>query len=210
MTLLPESEVQRRLTKYAGLVRSTAKHWRKTIGPDYDDEDIEQELWMRVLKALRRWDPDHPRAIPEERHVFGAVRNAITDLQRKGMRQRVEEVLTDRMPGDDLPDQWDQSPSGVAGMGLPANGNGVSHMPEQTEILSGLPTTHQRMAMMMVVGYSKVEIMNGLHLTETGYREHFTSIRRHILGMQVAFTPGEMRRMTAWEQLVIAASADVA
>lgn len=217
MTCLSEDEVLARLSKYEGLVFATAKYWRETIPVEYSIEDIEQEIRLQVWKALRKWDPDHPKALPEEKHVFGAVRNQVTDLQRKGKRKRVEEVLTDRMPGEDTATLGSTlgRPTGLGDfrIPLPKNGEGVMMDPEVTEVIALLPETHKRMAMMIVVGYSKTEVMNALDLTVTSYREHFSSLTTYLRGVRsgrevrVTYSASEIRRMTPAEQMAVASGA---
>ncbi len=214
MTMLTLKQVEERLHKYEGLVHATAKYWRDSIPLEYDTEDIKQELRLKVWKALCKWDPEHPKALPEEKHVFGAVRNTVTDLQRKGNRLMVDEVLTDRMPGEDTATLGSTlgRPTGLGHfqIPLPKNGEGVTGDQEATEAIALLPHTHQRMAMMIVVGYSKSEVMEKLDLTVTSYREHLNSLTTHLKGVRegrqvrITFSTSEIRRMTPDEQMNVA------
>jgi DNA-directed RNA polymerase specialized sigma24 family protein len=199
VTTLTEQQVIERLSKYEGLVKSTTKYWRHTIGEEFENEDIEQELRIKVLKALRKFDPDHPSRLDERRHVFGAVRNAVTDLQRKGNRLRVQEVLTPMMPGErvgmieDHP-EWSAFPQ----VPMPRNAaHAVTTIPEKTEVIADLPESHQRIAMMIVVGYGKQEIVDRMGLTQVAYRECVTAIRSHLRGVRVTFSRVEIRQAIA-------------
>lgn len=200
---LTEGEIVDRLPNYEMLVRKSADMWRWSIPEEYDIEDIRQELRMVVWKALRRWDPEHPKALPEEKHVFGALTNGITDLRRKGKRKRVDEVLTDTMPGEELPEGWESG----SGMSLPRNGNGVTETAEREQFLNGLPETHQRMSMMIITGFSKKEIKSEIGLTDNDYREHLSTIKAHVAGKSVTYAACEIRMMSGWEKLVLIATA---
>ena len=66
------------------------------------------------------------------------------------------------------------------------------------------------MAMMIVVGYSKTEIMTELDMTVTSYREHFSSLTSYLRGIRagrsvrVTYSTSEIRRMTPDEQMSVA------
>lgn len=187
-----------KVMKYEPLIQTTVRYWRDSIPPEYSDEDIAQELRIKVITALRSYDPDHPKAIPEERHVFGALRNRIKDMQKKSWRKH--ETLTDVMPGEilnrSIPQPWPTTRK-IIGSGLveaqfsllPKNGNGrfideydalviVDH-------LSGLQDDEIQVAILVSCGYTASQAASIMGITVWMFRTRLEAVKEHLENLRV-------------------------
>lgn len=73
------------LAHYAGLVFKTAT--RVAGASEMEHEDVQQELWIKVVTALRSYDPKRSR-MKRDAYVFSCVYNRSKDLLKHGNRKR--------------------------------------------------------------------------------------------------------------------------
>src|SRR3954453_23239603 len=71
--------------KHRGLVYATARRYVGFIDMDFDD--LSQELWIKVMTARRRYDPERSD-MSERSYVFMAVTNKVKDLKRDTVARR--------------------------------------------------------------------------------------------------------------------------
>lgn len=75
------------LSRYNGLVFKTATMFMGAC--DLELDDMQQELWICVYKAVEKYNPD--RGSPTEKAwVFGCLSNRVKDLRRTAARDRVK------------------------------------------------------------------------------------------------------------------------
>lgn len=72
------------LGAFEGLVRTTARMFASQV--KREEDDLAQELRVRVWRALVSYDPDKSR-LSRERYVFQAVTNKIKDYKRDAARE---------------------------------------------------------------------------------------------------------------------------
>jgi len=163
-------EMERKMSEYEGLVISTVRYWRHMITTDMDDEDVAQELRMKVWRALETFDPD--RGYPERNHVFGAVRNRVKDLIGKKRRENFECSLVDDSSGDD---DWIAGSQRESAIVLSKYEQRVS-----TDLIEGLPRMEQRVAILMVQGFNAPEISREININISSVRSHIARVRAHV------------------------------
>lgn len=71
------------LREYQGLVTVTARKYARACGMEADD--LAQLLWLKVWQLRLRYDAARS-ALPEERYVFGGLKNRVKDLIRDNNR----------------------------------------------------------------------------------------------------------------------------
>lgn len=79
---------EKRLESYEGLVFATARRYCDYL--DYELEDVQQLLRLKVWRALCSFDPakySGPRETAERRYVFTCVRNGVKDLLKEQARR---------------------------------------------------------------------------------------------------------------------------
>jgi RNA polymerase sigma factor (sigma-70 family) len=169
--------MEAKMLEYEGLVISTVRYWRHMITSDMEDEDIAQELRMKVWRALETFDPS--KGYPERNHVFGAVRNRVKDLIGKKRRENFEE------PNSSMHHDAVYGESGVSGRDVAV----VEKMRElgeirsstgTTDLLIGLSKSEQRVAVMMIQGFNAPEIAGELQLAVSAVRVQIAKIREHV------------------------------
>lgn len=72
------------LRRYEGLVHVTARMYAKSCGMEPDD--LAQLLWLKIWQTRSKFDPRRS-GLPEERYVYGCVKNRVKDLIRDYVRQ---------------------------------------------------------------------------------------------------------------------------
>lgn len=77
------------LAHYAGLVFKTAA--RVAGASEMEQEDVQQELWIKVVTALRAYDPTRSR-MKRDAYVFACIYNRSKDLLKHGGRKRARGV----------------------------------------------------------------------------------------------------------------------
>jgi len=167
---MTSDDMRLKMLEYEGLVISTVRYWRHMITTDMDDEDIAQELRMKVWRALETFDPT--RGYPERNHVFGAVRNRVKDLIGKKRRENFECSLIDDAAGDD---DW------VTG-GHRESAIVLSKYEQQTktDLIEGISRLEQSIVILMVQGFNAPEISKEIGITVSSVRSHITKIREHV------------------------------
>lgn len=170
-------EMHRKVQEYEGLVIATTRYWRDKISSDYTDEDIEQELRMKVWKALERYDST--RGYPEKNHVFGYVRNRVKDLMDKKHREFFEtsvdfsyceraEFLNSYVDAETREKIFDLSEKKNV---------------EATDLITCLPRDQQAIAVLMVQGYNLKEMSSELGIPSLVLREKIASMRLSVLAL---------------------------
>ena len=171
--MTPE-EMKIKMEEYEGLVISTTRYWRRFITSDLLDEDIEQELRMKVWRALETFNPDI--GYPERNHVFGAVRNRIKDLIGKKKRENFETSMLEEQTFSGL------NRGGTNNLNESENRIAFSKHEESvpTDLIQGLPRAEQRVAILMVQGYNAPEISQDMGITVSTVRSHIARVREHV------------------------------
>jgi RNA polymerase sigma factor (sigma-70 family) len=72
---------------FEGLVRTTARMYAPFL--DTDQDDIAQELRVKVWQALNAYRPERVRTQTIEKYVFTCVRNRVKDLLKAQRRRRL-------------------------------------------------------------------------------------------------------------------------
>jgi len=165
-------EMEQRMLRYEGLVISTTRRWRGYISQELADEDVQQELRMKVFRALQTFNPNHPSGYPEERHVFGAVRNKVKDLI---VKKRLNATPLSELGGKmrDKERRAD-SPEGILEFRfgkLDAT---------TTEALRGLPKDQQEIAVSLGMGYNHSETMTLMKMKHSVYQRHLAELKIHL------------------------------
>lgn len=83
------------LAHYEGLVFKTAQMYTPFL--DDDEDDVRQQLRIKVWQALQSFDPAKARQT-REKYVFMCVRNGVKDLLKR--RRRDEGFIEDEAPED--------------------------------------------------------------------------------------------------------------
>jgi len=161
-----------RLERYEGLVHATMRRWRKYITPDLTDEDVKQELRIKVWRALVSFDPE--RGYPEERHVFGAVYNRAKDLMNKRWRPEMHSGLEENDKRDILRHMgsWESSSSSV----MP-NLRYKQYDQRRTDALNGLPVKHQQVVVSLTAGFNAKETRAALDMKPAEYQRIMREVR---------------------------------
>lgn len=170
-------EIEQKMMEYEGLVIATTRYWRDKITTELSDEDIEQELRMKVWKALERFDPT--RGYPERNHVFGYVRNRVKDLIDKKHREHLEvavnftscertEFLESAMESVVRSKLFEESEKAIR---------------ENTDLLTGLRRGDQVVAILMTQGFNIKEMSEELCTSTLNVRRCLGRIRAHIRGV---------------------------
>lgn len=76
------------IAPYEGLVHRTAQLFSPLLG--IEQEDLCQELRVKVWKVLRTYDPARS-SLPEQRYVYGCLTNYIKDLKKESARRAARE-----------------------------------------------------------------------------------------------------------------------
>lgn len=87
-----------KLAEYEGLVMRTAQIYAPFV--DEDEDDIRQELRIKVWKALDSYKPERATQ-PVNEYVFSCVRNRVKDLLKK--KRRPEDFIEDVLPPNSAP-----------------------------------------------------------------------------------------------------------
>lgn len=170
-----DSEMQQKLEEYEGLVIATTRYWRHCITYDLADEDIQQELRMKVWRALLVFDPS--RGYPEKNHVFGAVRNRIKDLIGKKRREKVEVLVSTFEPSSDFHES-NNFFSGKLHKGHAKDYASIDD--EKSDILFGLDEIDQWIGILMAQGYNAPEISREMGITVSAVRTGIARVREHV------------------------------
>jgi DNA-directed RNA polymerase specialized sigma24 family protein len=75
----------KQLAQFEGLIITTSRMWAAQVR--LEEEDLAQELRVKVWYALPKWDPTRS-ALSLERYIFGVVTNRIFDFKRSAARER--------------------------------------------------------------------------------------------------------------------------
>lgn len=78
-----ERDLNETLAAFEGLVLTTSRMFAAQL--HRDEDDLAQELRVKVWRAVERFDPT--RGLSIERHVFGALTNKIKDYKRDAARE---------------------------------------------------------------------------------------------------------------------------
>lgn len=85
------------VSRYEGLVHSTAVRFSPYIEDDFDD--VKQVLRIKVWRALLSYDADRDRRLgSQDRYVFGCLTNQVKDLIKKRKRSDFEMGIEDAVP----------------------------------------------------------------------------------------------------------------
>lgn len=171
-----------RIQKYEGLIVSTTMRFRPYITRDLSDEDIKQELRIKVWKALVNFDPSY--GFPEERHVFGAVRNRVKDLM---IRKHRPEISIDEafLPGGNT--EVATKKHALSWMANKSVDGQQTHTWSSysidfysTDILSELPDVEQQIAVGIVSGFTAKEIQSMIDVKPSVYARHVAAIKAYL------------------------------
>jgi RNA polymerase sigma factor (sigma-70 family) len=81
-----EKVTDQQMAKYEGLVTKTASMNHRALKIEFDE--LRQELRISVLKALRSYDSQNSKKLPEKRFVFGCMANYLKDLYKVAGRAK--------------------------------------------------------------------------------------------------------------------------
>lgn len=170
---LTEDEQVRR---FEPLVRTTARQLARGDHPtmagmppiEIEEDDIAQLLFMKVLYAVRKWDPQRSAGAkngkdPLQRWVFSCVYDCCKDIARKRRRfDMMLEDLTDEVcvgKGKDLVDR-------DITQGQFLSEERAFESDEPTDLLDTLPEREREVARLLYLGYSQTEITQQLNLSK--------------------------------------------
>ncbi len=179
-------DIEKRILEYEGLIVATTRYWREHITTDLSDDDIEQELRIKVWRALESFDPS--RGYPENKHVFGVVRNRVKDLiKRKKIEYSETQVWSmdfdGSKPSEDLMRNYGMSEA--FRKNSPMLNWMIQHrvVPEKSstsDLLIGLDKDEQQIAVMIARGYTPLEIHKHMGVTLNYVRTRVARIKKHI------------------------------
>lgn len=177
-----EQAVMAKVAAYEALIDATVRKFRSQITFELADEDIAQELRMKVLYALRRHDPAR---LEESRHVFGAILNRVKDLISK--RVRSEELLIDHWPGDDGDGKAAYDHSSVVSewgclqrTAVTELGDGFGVRMSDAGILAGLTDLQATVALGLAAGFTMMQIVGAAGITQTQYRRDLEVVKERL------------------------------
>ncbi len=131
------------LTEFTGLVIKTASMFYKVIG--MEREDLEQELWVKVLKSKRAFDPSRSK-MSVHSYTYSCIANHIKTLKRDAWRRRNR---ADIQHYEDMPN-WERILSS-AERGHDAHGIPDFNFPD---CVTDMET---QVAFLLVIGYTQTE-----------------------------------------------------
>lgn len=70
--------------QFEGLILSTARMYATQVR--WDEDDMAQELRVKVWRALKRYDPTRS-SVPLRNYVYGAIANRVKDFKRDAARE---------------------------------------------------------------------------------------------------------------------------
>lgn len=82
---MTQTDLAGTLARFEGLVLSTSRMFAGQVRRE--EEDLAQELRIRVWRAIETHDPSHTR-VPLERYVFYAISNKMRDFKRDAAREK--------------------------------------------------------------------------------------------------------------------------
>jgi len=182
MMIQNRSAIEAKLEEYEGLVIATTKKWRYAITYDLSDDDIKQELRLKVWRALNSFDPTKWNGSvtdieKERRHVFGAVLNRVKDLMAK--KKREEEIL-----GEDCQEDRGKRPAAHKSPSPWIMENRDVCMDHH--VLSGMTNEQKLILMFLNAGYSRVETMALLSFKESAFKRELVVISEHVKAYQAS------------------------
>lgn len=159
------------MLRYEGLVKATARRFEHWIHPDFEFEDICQELRVKVFSALSNFDSSY--GYPEEKHVYGVVANRIKDL-----------IKRKRRPESSFSQSRISTESFEAGSVTKIISSGERDIAyesaQTTDAISELPHTHQSIAVNLVLGFTAAETCSALKISSVKYRLMVGQIKSHL------------------------------
>lgn len=153
-----EDAWNKKMLEYEGLVISTTRYWRHKISEEMSDDDIKQELRIKIYKALLTFDPN--RGYPEHKHVFGAVRNMVKDLIKKKNQLANQTLVSELVTRDGRT---------IFGIVLDE---------DKTELLQNLSRMDQEISVMIIQGFTLREVAETIGV-ELNYVKHRISVIRN-------------------------------
>jgi DNA-directed RNA polymerase specialized sigma24 family protein len=151
------------MLEYEGLVICTVRRWRPYITIDLADDDIAQELRIKIFRALQNYDPEY--GMKEKNFVFMAMTNRVKDLTMKTKRREQREVSLN---------EEDMSKAHISS--------------DPYRLPLAFTDTHNRISVMMLQGFSKVEIRNHLGLTTSKFDVQIKKMREILRGAAAEYT----------------------
>lgn len=161
----------RDVVAYEGLVGKTAQMFHAQVGLELDD--MRQELFIKVLKALRKYDANRSK-LSLRSYVYGCVANLVKDMKRDAARRRNGRLVVVHISEDSL--DW-----------FEFTYRRVTHDEVFGAIEDGsfrLPATltedEQNVLLHLVLAYSQTEIAAILAISRATVVAHVHSIREKM------------------------------
>jgi DNA-directed RNA polymerase specialized sigma24 family protein len=165
---LTNREIEAVLPHYEGLIHSTTKRIREFV--DDDPEDIAQIFRVKLVRALRAYDPRRSR-LTRDAFVFGAIANQKKDILKR--RRRAEDSLEAAVERDVSPDGWQ------ARHGLLTHAEQVYGGVEDDDLVlpSTLTRIERQIIALLYVGRLQIEAAAELGLTKGEMERAIRSVR---------------------------------
>lgn len=192
--------IDRRLSAYEGLIFSTAQRLVGRID-HMDQADIEQELRVKVWRALRAFNPAHRRrgeAVDafEKRYVFMCVTDRVKDLTTKRARRgelHIEDFCSDSpLEGAHSQREWFEGRfmvTTVEEVFREVEDEGVP-LPELTD-------TELQAVCLLYEGYRQTEVAGQLGLTKYEMERTIRSIRDKLHALRPGAGVADIIRLQA-------------
>lgn len=187
------------IQEFNALVDSTVRYWRHLISPEFEDEDIAQELRIVVLRTIQRFDPDKAGKFTESNRngaksplhvsVHGNIQNRIRDFIRmskvRSHIKREDEWRDGSNPNVYL--QHKHHDRAVSGFSVQAIEGALTldqsliYDRHKDDCIAALPEVQQRIAVLKIEGYSNLEVQSLLNLKPHTFQQHLEDLRGHLM-----------------------------
>lgn len=180
---LTERQAADKLAEYENFVWSTVRYWRSRITMELEDDDIAQELRLKIYKALLRFDPEKSK--DEQMHVFVAVASRIKDLIRyTNVRSGRVRVDSGEEGFHTVLVMASAAEGGMHRRSRPVDwrnggyfGGEHQHVSHKQEFLNGLDRKQSQVCIMILQGYSLAEVRRNMGMTQHTFEQYLSGLR---------------------------------